>query len=770
MSTCPLITSLELDLTHARSDIMSPLSAVSTVSNASNAANRWKSSTDAASRTQKSNDSYETERRRSTAGPTRSDQGESSSRPRSYSRGYEADDGIPRRGLVSIEDLLSPTMEREYSLPTRLSKSMTDLRCKPSDRSSYESPQGKRAAPRRDYMPVEVLALQTMDLEDEERTILCSRLSRSMTDLQLSPKSKAFDNLTMTSRSRRKLTLTKVDSSQYMMPALPIREDSFKLSKNQNAQFETPQCSNAKDYIDQLIMKSALSVKSPWQLKQTLSSHDMNLPALQARLAISEPRTKSNLFFDSVRPSKSDGYYSSKASKSPQAEGLSCGKLSKSMTDLSKSPVSFHAQRPRSNSSERMPMMPMRRGSVETGYNETALQTPMSSRKEAGEHFFGGLSRKNSFSAKSSLNQTGDKISLAQQRENVANFPHSKNSKNKASSWSGATGVSRSPLSRSLTDLSRSPSGLADMNRSHSSERMPMMPTRRGSVETGHNDGSFQTPMGTLKANAKSSTTENSYIDELIMKSALSVKSPWHLQQTLGLHDRVACNSEERDLFYDTSSVQSTTSRGYSTSDVSCSSGLTNVSKSMTDLMFSPPSSDNARTFSELSRSHSSERMPMMPSRRSSINDGAGNYQTSKAARSLSKVQTTYFSPEKNCIDKLIMKSALSVKSPRHLKHMLDSADRSTEELQAQAAISKPRAKSNMFFDTKRTKPSTSGESPQSATSLVSAASRWSCGTMSKSLTDLNSGTRPELIRSKSSERMSLMPKRRGSSDILLCK
>ena len=68
-----------------------------------------------------------------------------------------------------------------------------------------------------------------------------------MTDLQLSPKSKAFDNLTMTNKSRRKIALTKVDSSQLMMPAVPIKGDSFKLSGNQNPQFSTPQCPKANN-------------------------------------------------------------------------------------------------------------------------------------------------------------------------------------------------------------------------------------------------------------------------------------------------------------------------------------------------------------------------------------------------------------------------------------------------------------------------------------------------------------------------------------------
>jgi hypothetical protein len=661
----PHITGLQVDLTKTTPDIISPLSVVRSVSHESNASKRKKSATTLKPKLTIVEASV------TRVGASRS----------KYSSKKDNTELLLRRPVIrreslSVKDLLAQVVE-EPGFTARLSKSMTDL--KSYDKSNHESPKENRSVPRRDYMPVEVLALQTMDLEDEERAALCSRLSRSMTDLQLSPKSKAFDNITtVNSKVRRKLALTKSDSSQYMMPALPVREDSFNLSDNQNAQFSTPLRAIPHAYIDELIMKSTLSVKSSWYKKQL--SQVAQPSEVHARFATSEPPVKQNIFINSLhtRVRKGDNYHSSLASSSPDSKGRLCGHFSKSMSDLSMSQQSFHARLSRSHSSEKIPMMPMRRGSVETGSRSKNV-------------FLAALSESELSRIPTPTMSSPQHLTQMVSSPTPSHF-------SKASGLSAASSLTRSSLSSALSEFSRSPCGHPDMSRSRSSERMPMKPMRRCSVATAHNETSVEKHFPLTETHAQRSLSED--IERLIMKSALSVKSSWHLKHAVDEQERFP--DETQKVFYDTYSVQSLMTRGYSASDRSCSSGVPRFSKSMSELR-SALSSFNGGVVSERSRCHSSARMPTMPMRRGSINDG------SALAENAPNIGTSPSLPTKSFMNKLVSKSS----QPVQLQHSVASVNRPLER-EAGVAISKPVAKSNIFFDTTGSRKFKVGEPPNS--------------------------------------------------------
>lgn len=733
MSPCPLIESLEMDLTSARLDVLSPLSdgshAFSACSSMIDTPHRRKSSTESESNQQRTGSSKvhldrwysESYCREKETGVVETAAKSSSSPRRS----------VPRRESISVEELLLSAVKSDAGRKSgfRLSKSMTDLASKPYGSLNSDTSKERRSPPRREYMPVEVLALQTMDLEDEERTMLSGRLSKSMTDLLLSPKSKAFDNLTDTNKSRRKLAITKSDSSQHM-PSLPIREESFKVSKNRNASFKLEQHSHEKNYIDQLIMKSALSVKSPWHLKQTLNLTDQLLSELQGKAAISKPRAKSNMFLnDTSASSIAKGSYSrhNEVPSATEKTSMARGNLSRSMTNLSTSRSALLGCRPlselpRSHSSERMPMMPQRRGSVENKTDKLANSAPISfSKVRAGcnsseKDYINQLIMKSASSAKSPwhLKQTlglTDQQSSSELRASAAISkprvrPNMFLSNSRATSigkeyhstsTKERTGLACGKLSRSMTELSSSSTSLlgtrplSEMSRSHSSERMPMMPKRRGSFgkKNGKVEYSIWEPASSSKVRTRHNSSEQQYIDQLIMKSALSVKSPWHLKQTLDLTDRSSSDQQKSaaisrprakpNMFFENKcSSPYTMGNIYSSNTVSSvsateTSGLScgNLSRSMTNLSRSPSSLLASTPLSKMSRSHSSERMPMMPKRRGSFSSKTCKLDISNRT---SKGQASNQCTEKECIDQLIMNSAASPKSPWHLKQTLRAA------------------------------------------------------------------------------------------------
>jgi hypothetical protein len=650
----PHITGSQVILPRDPANTISPLSVVSSESVVSTASNRWKSIS-------RSNFRKLPIAESSTACVNAS-HFEDSAKTENVTKEQLLRRPLIRRESLSVKDLLAQVVE-EPGFTARLSKSMTDL--KTSVKSTHESSKENRSVPRRDYMPVEVLALQTMDLEDEERAALCSRLSRSMTDLQLSPKAKAFDNITMASKVRRKLALTKSDSSQYMMPALPVREDSFNLSDNQNAQFSTPIPANRDAYIDKLIRKSTLSVKSSWYKKQL--SQAAQPPEVHASFATSEPPVKQNILINSLDANvrKSDNHHSSTALTSPMAKGLVSSQFSRSMNDLSTSQQSFHVRLSRSHSSERMPVMPLRRGSVGIG-SRSNQDLPQGERSRVSAVLVD---------------------SPQQSTPTVSSKTHSQLSK--PWGWSETSTLKRSSLSSLSTDLSGPPCEHPDLRRPYSSEQMPMKPMRRDSLAVPDNETSLSKP-APAEVHAPYSLSKD--IEELILKSASSVKSLWHLKQAVDAQDLFP--KETRNVLNDTSPILSNMTRKNSTSEPSVSPGLARVSNSMSELRSVLSSSNNGVVFSELSRCHTSARMPTKPMRRGSIN-----------------AEIAFAGHGSNLLTRRTLPAMNS--QPTQSQHPGESVDEA-EEREPGLAIARPVAKSNIFFDTTRSKKSVIGQSPNS--------------------------------------------------------
>lgn len=426
---------------------------------------------------------------------------------------------LPRRELSSFNLLQARELDADKNpaIRNRRSKSMTNLSFD-TPNNTTKDPKARRSVPRREDMPVEVLALLTMDLHHEEKHKLSSRLSRSMTDLLASPNAIAIDTPPESATSRRARALPESDSSR-QMPSLPIRDHSTFTSKYQNAAFQqaAPQHdSPEKRYLDKLIMKSALSVKSPWHLKQILNVTQQNASELQEneQTAI---RTEPNMFFDtSCYHFRTRGSDSTTTTRASDRTGSS-----RSMTDLRSTPSSLLvdggilSELSRSHSSERMPTMPTRRGSINntTGKVENTIRSVASSSSKvqtSAEKRYnmdkGVMTSARSVQSPWHAKQTHpispdiqERAAIRKPRTEPNMFFDTTRAKSEAGSLttvhvpsaSETTHLSLVHLSKSMTDLPGS-SGpllfdtntLSELRRSQSSERMPTIPKRRGSIIT----------------------------------------------------------------------------------------------------------------------------------------------------------------------------------------------------------------------------------------------------------------------------------------------